>query len=486
MAEVQTLLHDRYEIRSLLDVLEGRQVAVKILAAPFDRDRAVAERFCEEARGAARLEHPNIVSVLDVGSQDGLHFLVMEHVQGRTLTEVLAEEGPLPPERVAEIGAEVALALGAAHTHGVIHGDLTPGNVMQIGGAGVKVSDFAIARAADARSAARSGFIMGTARYLAPERARGPADPRSDVYSLGCVLHELVTGRPPFSAESAVGTLFQHVYEPLTPPSRIRSMPAGLEAIILRCLAKDPEQRYADASGLSADLRRSWSSPVPPAPPRRGSRASTTGPRTQIEGARRSKRRLRRPRDGAGPGPGGPTSAAGPHRPRRPALAPVLALVAAAAAIVVIIGGMGLGTVHWSALPPSSVSPVDGSGATAGPTSAAAGAGAPPITEPTPAVPDAYSSFVDTIGMGRGAGMIDGRGSTALIQGARDAYSAYQQGRVRTALTRMADLNALRRSLLSQGHITEAAASSVQRAITTLTQAMRSAAMSSPAAGGPG
>src|SRR3954452_15355594 len=249
MAEVY-LAHDR-----LLD----RPVALKMLFPELSVDRSFVERFRREAQAAANLTHPNIVSVYDWGEDENTYFIVMEYIEGQTLSSVLPNERTLLPARAAEIGAEVAGALEFAHRHGVIHRDVKPGNVLLTGDGAVKVTDFGIARAANVEeNLTQTGAVMGTATYFSPEQAQGTTvDGRSDVYSLGVVLYELVTGRPPFAGDNPVTIAYKHVGEtPVPPRQRNPAVPPGFEAIVMRAMAKDPDQRYQTAAELRADLLR--------------------------------------------------------------------------------------------------------------------------------------------------------------------------------------------------------------------------------------
>jgi serine/threonine-protein kinase len=276
------ILVGRYEVGSLLghggmssvfsarDRTLGREVAIKVLAAELAEEDTFVARFDREARAAASLSHRNVVAVFDTGVEDGVRFIVMERVSGRTVAALL-REGPLPIAQAVEIGARVAQALGAAHVRGVVHRDVKPGNVMVGPGGQVKVLDFGIARALAATSLTRASTVIGTAGYLSPEQAEGrPVDARSDVYGLGCVLYEMLTGRPPFVADSAAALVHQHVNRPPQPPSRWRPEVSGaLDEIVLRCLAKDPKDRYPATEEVSESLMVAPLTAAEEAPPPR-------------------------------------------------------------------------------------------------------------------------------------------------------------------------------------------------------------------------
>jgi eukaryotic-like serine/threonine-protein kinase len=241
------------------DRVLGRTVAVKVLAPNYARDQAFVARFRREAQNAARMNHPGVVNVYDTGSDNGTHYIVMEHVQGRTLSEILKTEGRLMPERAAEIAEAVAAALSFAHEQGIVHRDIKPANIMITSSGEVKVMDFGIARAlTSGDTLTQTATVLGTATYLSPEQAQGePVDARSDIYSLGVVLYEMLTGQPPFAGDSAVSVAYKHVREEPPLPSKLEpAVPAALQAVTMKALAKNPDNRYQSAEEMRADLHR--------------------------------------------------------------------------------------------------------------------------------------------------------------------------------------------------------------------------------------
>jgi len=268
-----TVINDRYEVHkrigrggmadvfSARDLLLDRQVAMKVLFPQFATDENFVERFRREAQSAANLSHPNIVNVYDWGKFEGTYFIAMEEVQGRTLADILKANKQLTAKQAAEIASEVAAALGFAHDGGVAHRDIKPANILIGSNGQVKVADFGIARAMNAPTEAnltQVGSVMGTATYFSPEQAQGAQpDPRSDLYSLGIVMYEMVSGRPPFTGENPVSIAYKQVHDAPQPLVQlVADVPRAFEAIVAKLLAKDPKLRYPSAGALRDDLRR--------------------------------------------------------------------------------------------------------------------------------------------------------------------------------------------------------------------------------------
>jgi serine/threonine-protein kinase len=330
----------------------GRKVALKVLAERYAEDESFIERFRREAQAAAGLNHPNIVAIYDRGEAEGTYYIAMEYLPGPTLKDVIEREGPLDPDRAIGYTQQVLQALGFAHRHGVVHRDIKPHNII-VNDDRLKVTDFGIARAG-ASQMTEVGSIIGTAQYLSPEQARGQqVRPPADLYSLGVVLYEMLTGKVPFEGDSAVAIAMKQVSEP---PPRPRSLnpriPESLEQVVLRSLAKDPGLRYQSADEMTADLDRA----------RRGVRPSAeTQQVTQVLGAAAAATKIVPPASQTRVWDAPAVDERGARRPpqspqpqRRPVWpwALVLLLLCAAAAIAAI-ALLGTGSLGGSSGPPT-------------------------------------------------------------------------------------------------------------------------------------
>lgn len=269
----RAIVNDRYEIGKRIgrggmaeifqarDILLDRPVAIKVLFPEFATDPAFVERFRREAQAAANLNHPNIVGVYDWGKVNNTYYIAMEYVNGRTLADILKQSGTLTPMQVCDVMSEVAAALISAHQNGVIHRDIKPGNILVSTTGQIKVADFGIARALGAgveQGLTQTGAVMGTATYFSPEQAQGaPTDQRSDLYSLGVVMYEMLSGVAPFTGENAVAIAYKQVHEYAMPlDQRMPAVPTEVAAIVAKCMEKLPDDRYSSAEQVRDDLRR--------------------------------------------------------------------------------------------------------------------------------------------------------------------------------------------------------------------------------------
>jgi serine/threonine-protein kinase len=265
---VGELISGRYELEELVgsggmssvyrahDRLLERTVALKILHEQFTRDDDYVERFRREARAVAQLAHPNIVTVIDRGEQDGRQFIVFEYVDGMNLKELMTQEGPLSPREAIELALQVARGLSFAHESGLVHRDVKPQNVLLDADGRAKVTDFGIAHAVDVDGMTITGTIMGTSNYIAPEQARGqPVDEQTDVYSLGCVIYELLAGDVPFDGDNFVAVAMRHVNDPVPSVRDVRpDVPPRLDWAIQQAMAKDHDERFESMADFAAEL----------------------------------------------------------------------------------------------------------------------------------------------------------------------------------------------------------------------------------------
>ena len=269
MLELGTMLSGRYEVLKrvgsggMADVYMAkdhklnRNVAVKVLKSEYVEDEKFLKKFETEAQAVARLSHPNIVNIYDVGMEDGINYIVMELAEGITLKEYIRKKGYLSPKETVEISTQIASAISHAHKNHIIHRDIKPQNILVSDTGIIKVTDFGIAKARSSNTVTSTATAMGSVHYISPEQAKGRfCDEKSDIYSLGITMYEMVTGHVPFDHENGVTIALMHLQNEITPPSQIRDgIPDSLEKIILKCTMKKPEERYQTADDLIADLR---------------------------------------------------------------------------------------------------------------------------------------------------------------------------------------------------------------------------------------
>jgi eukaryotic-like serine/threonine-protein kinase len=451
MAQPSRVLNDRYEVDKPLgrggmaqvfrgtDRVLGRTVAIKVLDQKHRNDAKFVTRFRREAQAAAGINHPNVVSVFDTGSEDGLHYIVMEYVDGETLDDVLAREKVLPPERVVAIAEPVARALDAAHQKGMVHRDVKPGNIMLDRSGTVKVVDFGIARAAADDTLTQTGIVLGTAAYLSPEQAQGVAvDPRSDVYSLGCVLYEMLTGRKPFTGDSALAIAYKHVREDPAPPSQVNpDIPPELEAVVMTAMAKDPAQRFPSGGAMQEALS-----------------AAATGemPAMAAVGAGATE-----PLPGSGDTAVMTTQEAGPEPPpERPPRWWLPWLVIG----VILLALVVLGFLAFGGDEPRRA----GGG---GPAQTETPAGTtPPETETADPVADAYNALLTVLAEGVAAGEVSESVAGEIRKDADEAVTAYGGGDGEKAAQEVTEAYAKTLEALEKGEITsEERAAAIQSAL---------------------
>ena len=454
-----------------------RQVAVKVLSPPDAQDPLFVERFRREARAAARLSHPNIVPVFDSGSDDGLHYLVMEYVPGESLAQLLQRQGRLAPRRAVELASQVCAALAAAHAQGLVHRDVKPGNVLVGANGQVKVTDLGIVKASAGTTLTGSGKVLGTAAYLSPEQAGGgPVDARADLYGLGCVLYELLTSSPPFGSGAdgpQVAIAARHVSEPPKPPSLYNpQLDPALDVVVLTALAKQPDQRYQSAIEMQDALERVLAADA----------AGTTSARPQGEAPTRPLPGLP---EAVGPVP--PEMAPAVPAAAQPPRWPRWALAVAGVAL-----GIGLVSLLWP----------DGGGTPAG--REAAGPTRPPSTSPpsptppastvipAPSTPGAHAALANlaaVVNAARQQGTAD-REAEDLLHQADDLVNLLEEddkeednrdskgkneGKGKAAGKKVTELERKVEELIGKGKIRPPATTQMAQAVAQLVQAVRQA-----------
>jgi len=433
----------------------GRDVAVKVLAPHLLDDPRAKERLRREARSAAALTHPNVVTLYDTIVDDEQQFLVMEFVDGPTLA-VRLEEGPLPELEAIRIADEVAAALEAAHAQGVVHCDIKPANLLLHPDGRVKVTDFGIARVVDATQTT-TGQVYGSVPYIAPERARGElAGPSSDLYALGCILYEMVTGQPPFVGSTPTDTLSQHLHAVPRNPSELRTgVSAGLDAVVVRLLAKESADRHEDATSLRRDLARLAAGTRPsdatlPLP-------SALAPTTRIDA----------PTDVAAD----PTAVPAPTRGRR---------------IAWVVAGLALAMVTGFALADTSpndiadATPSDLASPTEAPPATGPEATAPPstpVSEPAPEPTSAEDAIADLRGLlveGRDDGLISDKGVTELDKYLAEALEKLGESKPDDAAKEVQEFRKKLGELERDGDVDSGFAPALDAAANDLTRMLRS------------
>lgn len=460
-------LGGRYELRQRLgsggmadvyravDRVLDRTVAVKVLRPERVADPTVVERFRREARAASSLPRAHVVAVHDTGTDGDLHFLVLEYVEGPTLAEVLRDQGPLPPGRVVEITRQVGTALAAAHRRGLVHRDVKPSNILFDRQGRVRVTDFGLARAASDVTITTPDAALGSLPYLAPEQARGgEVDPRADVYALGCVVYEMLTGRPPFTADAPAAVLFHHLRTAPTPPSRHRpGLPRALDPAVLALLVKDPADRPGDMAAAVAALETGAAGQAPPGAP---APLERTAPLTAATGA---------PAAGGGADPGGTTPAPAGGRWRRWAAAGVLGAALLAGGLL-LTPGQEAPREPGSAAPPApttSPSPTPEPSPTPSP--------APPATD----APAALFSVLSALTDGVTAGELTEDAAEDIGDRVADALEKLRDGKPHEAHRKLDEARRRLAELAREGEISTQRRDLIAAALSAARQAVGSA-----------
>ncbi|HWG08507.1 MAG TPA: protein kinase [Solirubrobacteraceae bacterium] len=481
-------------VYSATDVVLDRTVAVKVLPAALAEEHPThVERFEREARAVASVNHPGVVAVYDTGAEEATRFIVMECAAGRSLAGILRSDGRLEPERAADIAGRVADALASAHAAGLIHRDVKPSNVMVAADGSVKVLDFGIARMLDATTLTRDAAVLGSAPYMAPEQARGErADMRSDIYSLGCLLYEMLTGRPPFAGEAAAAVLQQHLAAAPRPPSETNpGVEPALDALVLEMLAKAPGDRPESATQVSERLA---------ALPATAATMPGPAPETVAEptAVTRMRDAITRVLDAA-PGmrdtePRMPDSAPRDRHRRLLAATAVVALAVLVAIIVVLAGGGSSPRPQGSAGADSAKAHTAGARASA--PGAATGSSTPtakPSTAtaststgtstgaPGQAVAAAAAAISALISRDAESAQIDRRAAQQITNRLGDVLRAFGAGSTTEAQHKLADLQRAVASLEGHADISPAAAPALNAGLARLTAALAASTPTPPA-----
>jgi serine/threonine protein kinase len=458
------VLADRFAVGELLgrggmaevylatDRVLDRPVAVKVLGGWLAHDGTFVERFRREALASARISHPTLVAVFDAGSEDGMHYIVMEHVPGETLADRIRREGRVRPDRATRIAVSVADALGVAHAAGIVHRDVKPANVMLTPDGRTKLMDLGIARSIDGESITRASSILGTAGYVSPEQARGgPVDHRSDIYSLGCVMYEMLTGRKPFEADDPVAVAYQHVHETPAPPTSLEpSVPSALEAVTMRAMEKDPAARFQSVAEMTAALddRTAAMAPVAVTTPIAPVEATTRLPVAPTEDL---PRRADRPP---------------PHRRTVPLILGLAALILLAGLAFAFFGGdrpSGPGKLAGSPSPSVSRPPSP---------STSPSPSTPPSPAPIDPVQGSVAALQAIVAEGVDDGTISEKAAEEIGKKVNEALQKFADGDTEGAIKELEDLMGKVEDLVDHGEVERSQQQRLDRAIDDLAEQM--------------